>query len=178
MDAVWRSLDPEEPSLEHLCLTGWTRAEGTVVGVAGGRPYTLNYLVEIAPDGHPTFVGADVAGGAALTLRRSATGEWASGTRRPRPDLRGCADVDIRATPFTNTLPIRRLGLSVGESRELRAVWVDVPTLELRVARQRYKRTGEATYRYENLDSGYTNEITVDRFGLVTLYPGAFERLI
>ena len=44
----------------------------------------------------------------------------------------GCIDVDIRATPFTNTLPIRRLALQPGESRDLRMAFIDVPGLDVR----------------------------------------------
>jgi len=178
MHIVWRSLDPDEPSLEHLRLTPWTRAEGTVVGVIEGRPYTLSYWLDISRNGHPSRLHCALADGRHLDLSRSGTGIWTDAEERPLPHFDGCTDVDIRMTPFTNTLPLRRLGLSLGESGDLRAAWVDVPSLEVRSARQRYTRTGETTYRYEDLDSGYSNEIAADGQGLVTLYPGAFERLV
>lgn len=54
---------------------------------------------------------------------------------------------------------------------------IGVPSLEIQAACQRYTRTGDTTYLHENLNSGYSNEITVGEQGLVTLYPGAFERL-
>ena len=38
-------------------------------------------------------------------------------------------DVDISATPFTNTLPIRRLGLQPGEFAELDVAFVDAPAM-------------------------------------------------
>jgi uncharacterized protein len=47
----------------------------------------------------------------------------------------------------------------------------------MRVVRQRYTRLGAHCYRYDNLQSGYQADITVDDLGLVTGYPGAFERL-
>ncbi|WP_019585915.1 putative glycolipid-binding domain-containing protein [Deinococcus apachensis] len=171
MDVVWRSLDADEPSLEHLRLRPWTEAQGTVVGVAEGRPYTLSYGLEITGDGQPSRLRCALADGRHLDLSRSGEGEWRAAEGQPLPHLRGCTDVDIRATPLTNTLPIRRLDLSIGGTGDLRAAWVDVPSLEVRVARQRYTRTGDTTYRYQDLDSGYSNEITVDRSGLVTLSP-------
>ncbi|GMA13737.1 hypothetical protein E5F05_15390 [Deinococcus metallilatus] len=178
MNAAWRGLNPGEPSLEHLRLTPWTAVEGTVVGLREGQPYTLHYWLDLTEDGHPFRLRCDLGNRPSLDLTRSRAGEWTDAEGRLLPGLSGCTDVDLRATPFTNTLPIRRLGLPVGEAGEVRAVWVNVPTLETRVARQRYTRTGDLTYRYENLESGYVNEITVDGEGLVTLYPGAFGRLV
>lgn len=174
---LWRSLDPADPSFEHLRLFSWTHAEGTVVGALDRQPFTLTYRVEIGKDSHPGRVELSVADGPTLTLVRAADGTWTDAAGQERPELNGCTDVDIRATPFTNSIPIRRLGLAVGQSGEIRATWVNVPTLELRVARQRYTRTGGRTYRYENLESGYTNGLTVDAAGLVTLYPEAFEQV-
>jgi hypothetical protein len=101
------------------------------------------------------------------------------------PELEGCVDVDISATPFTNTLPIRRLGLEPGESAELRVAYVDVPELAVGPARQRYEyleeRAGGGLYRFEAppieaLPSGFTAQIPVDVDGLVIDYPGLFRR--
>lgn len=177
VNVVWQSLNSDRPSLEHLRLSPWTEATGTVVGLSEGQPFTLVYWLDLGTDGHPVRLRCDLAGGRHLDLSRSAEGEWTTAEQESLPLLRGCTDVDIRATPFTNTLPLRRQSLRVGEAQEVRAVWVDVPSLDVRPTRQRYTRTGEGTYRYENLDSGYSNEITVDGEGLVVRYPRAFKRL-
>ena len=50
-----------------------------------------------------------------------------------------------------------------------------MPTLKR--VRQRYTQLEEIVYRYENLDSSYRKEVTVDGAGLVMLYPEAFERV-
>ena len=92
-------------------------------------------------------------------------------------DLRDCTDIDIAVTPFTNTLPIRRLNLEVGEAAEIDVVYVTVPDLTLSPAPQRYTRLDDRIYRFESLDSGYTADITVDDHGLVTDYPGLFRRV-
>lgn len=92
-----------------------------------------------------------------------------------REDLTGCVDVDLSITPATNTLPIRRLRLAVGESAEVTAAWVRFPALSVEPLRQRYTRLAENRYRYESLESGFTAELTVDDQGLVTHYPGGWE---
>lgn len=176
MDVLWRGLDPRGESLEHLRL-GPVRARGTVIARAGGGVFTLGYVVEISPEGHPRLTTLRVVDGPTLQLRRAWDGGWSDEHGRPLPELTGCTDVDIQATPFTNTLPLRRLNLPVGAGAVILAAWVGVPELGVRAVRQRYTRLSDHAYRYENLESGYVAEITVDAAGLVTFSPGAFERV-
>ena len=95
-------------------------------------------------------------------------------------ELDGWIDVDISATPFTNTLPIRRLGLEHGESEELTVTYIRVPELLVGPERQRYgcleAQTDGGLYRFEALPSGFTAELPVDVDGLVIDYPGLFRR--
>src|SRR5215203_6431025 len=65
-------------------------------------------------------------------------GHWKRRGGEPMPDLDGCIDVDISATPFTNTLPIRRLGFEPGQSEELTVAYIRVPELLIGPERQRY----------------------------------------
>ncbi len=104
-------------------------------------------------------------------------GRWFSHGGVERPDLAGCTDVDLEASPSTNTLPIRRLRLDVDEAREVRAAWVRFPGLTVEPLRQRYTRIGEDRYRYESLDSGFSADIDVDDAGLVVHYPGGWTRM-
>lgn len=79
-------------------------------------------------------------------------------------------------TPFTNTLAIRRLGLKVGESAEIKVAYILVPELSLRAASQRYTRVADRLWRFEALDIDFTADITVDEGGFVMDYPGLFRR--
>jgi uncharacterized protein len=93
---------------------------------------------------------------------------------------RGLVDVDLGVTPSTNSLPIRRLRLSVGASAELTAVWVQFPGLEVRPLAQRYTRLDRTTYRYQSLVGGkvrFSARIRVDRQGRVARYAGLFDRV-
>jgi uncharacterized protein len=89
--------------------------------------------------------------------------------------------VDISATPFTNTLPIRRMELLPGQAYELTVAYIAVPEMETKPVRQRYTclevRPYGKLYRYESLSSGYTTELWVDNDGLVIDYPGVFKRV-
>jgi hypothetical protein len=115
-----------------------------------------------------------------IELLADGEGHWKRGGGESVPELDGCIDVDISATPFTNTLPIRRLGLEPGESEELAVTYVRVPELLVGAERQRYscleaQANGEL-YRFEALPSGFTAELPIDAEGLVIDYPGLFRR--
>lgn len=88
----------------------------------------------------------------------------------------GCLDVDIPLTPFTNTLPIRRLGLRVGETREIGVIYCDVLEEQIRPVRQRYTRISGTEYHYENVPNDFEATIVVDESGLVVDYPELFVR--
>ena len=83
------------------------------------------------------------------------------------------------ATPFTNTLPIRRHGLAAGQAETIQVVCVRFPELEVTSNRQRYTcLEPKQRYRFESLDSDFTREIEVDENGLVVTYPGPFRRIL
>ena len=111
-----------------------------------------------------------------LELLGDGRGGWTDGEGRPLPRLDGALDVDISATPLTNTLAIARLGLPVGTSAEIVTAYVAVPELTTAPDPQRYTRLGEHLYRFESLDSDFTREIEVDDDGFVVEYPGLFRR--
>ena len=85
--------------------------------------------------------------------------------------------MDLPITPFTNTLPIRRLALAAGASAEIDVVYVRAPALSVEVDRQRYTCLEPMRrYRYEAVDGSFTAEIEVDSRGLVVMYPELFRR--
>ncbi len=115
-----------------------------------------------------------------LRIERTNEKEWqVNGV--DRPDLRDCLDLDLNVSPFTNTLAIRRLTLAPGEAKEMTAVYVNLPQLEVTPARQRYQRLDPSDpprrFLYSGLDTGFTEEITVDEYALVERYPRFAERI-
>lgn len=148
---LWRAL--EAPGLEHLELVEDEAvfASSTVIGFEGGQPFTLRYELCGNADWHVTFVTLSV-GNRFLELGSAGTGAWWNADWKPVPALDGCLDADISATPFTNTLPIRRLNLHIGQSAEIDVVYISVPDLGAKPARQRYTRVGGHKYRFESLE--------------------------
>jgi uncharacterized protein len=153
-----------------------------VIGLEAGRPFRIGY--EVRCDGRwrvrEVRAAAPGSGRPVLELLSDGEGRWKRRDGEPVPELDGCIDVDISATPFTNTLPIRRLGLEPGESEELAVTYIRVPELLVGAERQRYgcldARGSGGLYRFEALPGGFTAELPVDAEGLVLDYPGLFRR--
>jgi hypothetical protein len=113
-----------------------------------------------------------------LSLRTDGQGHRRHNDGRICGDLDGCLDVDIWPTPFTNSFPIRRQPMAVGERREFRMAWIFGPDLRVQPQPQAYTRLGERLYLLQNLDgSGFSVELPVDEDGLVMDYPGLFRRV-
>jgi len=118
----------------------------------------------------------------ALDLRADGLGHWADAVTGAARPLDGCLDIDVYPSPFTNTLPIRRLPApAVGTPLALAVAYVALPELTVRPASQEYtlleRRADGARWRFRSLDSGFTAELPVDGAGLVRDYPGIARRL-
>jgi len=152
--------------------------EGTAIAALDEhRPLIARYEVGCDLEWHTRRVtvertSSDVR---ALTLAVEPSGLWHRDGEEVR-ELRGLLDVDLAITPATNTLPIRRLNLAIGQGAEVTAAWIKLPDLAVEALHQTYTRLSPDRYRYES-STGFSAEITVDEFGLVKSYPGGWERL-
>ncbi|HET6300621.1 putative glycolipid-binding domain-containing protein [Microbacterium sp.] len=168
-----RWIGVDEPS-EETCVVSRsldsTRFASTVLGPFGELVYVLSV------DADWRFRSLDLSIGERSTSIRRGPDAWAVDGRR-RPDLDDAEEVDISASPLTNTLPIRRLRLEVGQHADIVTAYVSVPDLEVVPDPQRYTRLGMDRYLYESRDSDFTRTITVDEEGYVVRYPGLFLRL-
>jgi hypothetical protein len=114
-----------------------------------------------------------------IELASDGASHWRDGTGALQPHPEGAIDVDLPITPFTNTLPIRRLDLRDRESADIRVVYIIPPDFTITTDPQRYIcLEPRRRYRYESLDSDFVREIDVDKDGLVLTYPGLFNRLL
>jgi hypothetical protein len=176
----WRRLDVpgSEEALASRTAAGWLLTGEILVDEAGVRAQ-LRYRVDLDPAWQTrsaTIEGRVDGGPFRLALAVDAGGEW----RRDGvvvPELRGAADVDLGFTPATNTLPIRRLDLAVGESRPVRSAWLRFPELQLEPLDQTYTREAERTFRYRALVDGepFVARLDTDGFGRVLVYEGLWE---
>ena len=149
--AVFLSDDCRSCRLSYLvrCDLGWNTLAATVSGWLGSDKVNIELTVD--------------------TLHR-----WRlNGLEKPA--VSGCIDVDLNFSPSTNLLPIRRLGLAIGQQMEVKAAWLRFPGFELEPLSQIYARLDEFTYRYSSNRGKFVRDITVNEVGLVTDYPGLWQ---
>lgn len=169
----WTALDrPAVQSVQATSLPDGLRFEGVLAGPDTKARFLLE--TDAAWSARRLEVTTERT---SLSLKADAPGTWRDQDGQRLPGFDGCIDPDLSASPLTNSLPIRRLGLKLAESAEIRALYVRFPDLTLSVDPQRYTRLAERRWLYESLDSDFRREIEVDADGYVTEYPGLFRRL-
>lgn len=176
---LWQRLDL--PGAEFCALSrrgdGWQLAGAAVVAF-DGVPLRADYMVECDADWRTREATlAVVSEGVERRLHIRAEGEGVWSVNGQAVDgVRGQIDIDLNVTPATNTLPIRRLNLAVGERAEVVAAWVRFPELTLEPLWQRYTRLSEDRYGYES-DGHFTTEFVVDDLGLLIDYETGWRRV-
>lgn len=86
-------------------------------------------------------------------------------------------DIDLHASPLTNTLPMRRLGLlgqPAGTTLTITAAWVLLPSLAVIPSEQTYTVLGERKIQYSS--ETFAADLTVDDDGFVVNYPALATR--
>jgi hypothetical protein len=153
---------------------------GTIVAIHEDTPLEVRYLIQCDADWQTRAVSIEQRLGleqSTLSLTVAETGKWIDHRTGPISTVSGCLEVDLELTPITNSLPINRLKLAIGQQEEIAVAWVRFPALEVVHARQSYERLSDRTYRYRSLASGFTADIDVDDIGLTVRYEGIWERI-
>jgi hypothetical protein len=108
-----------------------------------------------------------------LALEADGLGTWRSDAGLVALSAPEAIDVDLGFSPLTNSLPIWRFELDIGDSREIEVAWVRFPSLEVVSARQTYTRLDELRWRYAS--GGFEAELDVGEDGLVERYGAYWE---
>jgi hypothetical protein len=178
--AAWRHCESRS-GFEVVFLSA-RRAEGGSVAVEGSDGWSAQYAIELDDDWVTT--GARVSARSAtghhdVELEADGKGRWRI-DGRPAAHLDGCLDVDLEASCLTNALPVRRLGLEVGQAAHAPAAYVRALDLAVERLEQHYTRLddldGKQRYRYEAPAFDFECELTYDAAGLVLAYPGIGQR--
>lgn len=184
---MWSS--QEKPGLEYLRLLQLPDgivADSIILGVWEQKPFRIHYEIRCTAQWRLQAVHVNLldALSQSLHLFVDEEGTWTTEGGEIIPSLQGCLDVDISATPFTNTLPIRRLALQQGSVATLTMAYIAIPQLQVEVTKQRYTCLDVTPvggrYLFESLRNGtstFSAELPVDEDGLVLDYPGLFRRV-
>ncbi|EKS9912244.1 putative glycolipid-binding domain-containing protein [Burkholderia multivorans] len=142
---------------------------GSVAGAIDGTPFRVDYAIACDADWltRSARVTRWIGAAARQIDLRCDGGRWTiDGVDAPA--LAGATDVDLGFSPSTNTLPIRRLALKVGDAAAIRTAWLRFPAFDIVRGEQRYTRIAPNAYRYES--GTYAADLTVDAAGLVIDY--------
>jgi hypothetical protein len=153
------------------------RLRGHTSAVEDGEAYAVRY--EIALDERwrtrEARVASDtVAGPAEIVLTADGEGRWTV-DGKPAPQLDGLIDVDLEASACTNTLPLHRLSLPLGEVTEAPAAYVRALDLSVTRLDQTYRRLDDCRYDYTS-EAGFRAVLEYDPAGLIVDYPGIAVR--
>lgn len=168
-------------SLENCLInTAATGVEITsaLVGLYQGKLYRVEYSIQTSAKWETTSVEIKCQHNNSrqlIKLHREDNASWLLDGKK-NPVFDGCADVDIPVTPFTNSLPINRLRLVVGSEQIVPVIYIDVLSGDVKPVRQKYIRTAENAYHYENIPNDFEADIVVDQSGFVVDYPELFVR--
>jgi hypothetical protein len=116
-----------------------------------------------------------------VVLEADGEGRWLVDGQR-RAELDGCIDVDLESSVCTNTLPIHRLGLVVGEPTDVPAAYVRASDVRVERLEQRYLWLGDTATgsqcEYEAPALEFRARLSYDHAGLVLNYPGLARRML
>jgi hypothetical protein len=171
----WRRVD--EPGLELMALSrtaSGLSVRSTLIH-AGEESFGLRYHWELDMSWRTRTLRIERtdATDKSLLIERAGDTSWRV-DGKARPDLAGCHEVDVSATPFCNGLAIRRMGETDGEWL---ALFVEASVLTCQPSRQRYEHLGPRAWRYvdKGVSEGFTALLDLDEEGLVAKYEHLFE---
>jgi hypothetical protein len=177
---LWKGIEFE--SLEN-CLINSTEAgteiSSTIIGQYEGKVYLVDYQIKTNAAWETVFVSIE----SRINFRTQywqfegdCQGNWRK-NGKVAAHLGECIDIDIPLTPFTNTLPINRLKLAIGESRLIKVIYLDLLSDEFKPVQQKYTRLKEDVYHYENVPNDFEADIIVDKQGFLVDYPRLFLKI-
>lgn len=170
-EIIWHS--PSLGSMEHFAWfmrAGRRHLRGVVVLPIDDQPAHIVYRLEIDERWHTRSVKFEIhqAGRRCrIELEADGEGRW-NGAEGELSELTGCIDVDLGWSPVTNTLPIRRVPLAVGETTTIDAAWIRFPELVMERSAQTYERLSHDIWQYRS--GSFTADLLVDDDGLVRRY--------
>jgi uncharacterized protein len=183
--AAWKHVEARE-GFEVVFIQSQAegfRFEGVTAAVESGEPWWVRYVIELSASWYTRRAVISVRSSQAvraIVLETDGDGHWRIDGRR-QPYLDGCPDVDLESSALTNTFPVHRLALGVGEGGDTPAAYVRAVDLSVERLDQHYHRLadGETGHRYAYRAPRFDADFVLpyDGSGLVTQYPGLAARV-
>lgn len=164
--------------LTHEDQGGMIALESVIVGVKNGVPFKKAYALQYDYQGRLAPFSMVEQG---INVVYTGDGRWQNQNGDPLPEFEGCGCIDIRETPFTNTLAIKQLRLEPGESAELDLVFFEFSERSAHRDRQRYtcieKSAKGSLMTFLQLSTGFEVSLYTDSYDFIKHYPELFRRI-
>lgn len=168
-------------SLENCVLTTTdtgSDVNSVIIGMYDNKIYRVEYLIRTNEHWQTLFFELRTQlddRREVISYHSDGKGNWTK-NGSPVNEFKGCIDIDIPLTPFTNTLPINRIKLSVNKNQQIKVLYLDILNHQIKPVQQRYTRLSQTEYKYENVPNDFEAIVIVDESGLVIDYPELFVR--
>ena len=151
---------------------------GTALLMVDNFPSHLNYSVHCDRGWKTSYASVEGYVGkksVSIRVKVSESRDWIV-NGQPQADLKGCLDIDLGFTPATNTLPILRLDLRVGDAMKTTAAWLKFPGFGFSALDQEYSHISDSEYLYQSGNRTYSAVLSVNSAGFVTSYPELWDQ--
>ncbi|WP_433522301.1 putative glycolipid-binding domain-containing protein [Nocardia pseudovaccinii] len=158
---------------------GGRQVRGVTTATEDGQSWIVDYVIEV--DQLWLTRSARITGRCDGLTRVTVIGSDGLGSWQidgiPAPQPRGCLDLDLEASAVTNTFPVHRLNLPIGQTTSAPAAYVRAVGLAVDRLEQTYSRAGERLYDYTAPAFDFACRLTYDQHGLILDYPGIATRV-
>ena len=168
-------------SLENCVLTYKDESievNSVIVGAHESKIYRIDYSIKTNRNWESIFFEVKTQLSdkkAAFNYHSDGRGNWTK-NGVPVNEFKGCIDIDISLTPFTNSLPINRIQWELNKPQQIKVLFLDILSQEIIPVQQRYTKLSNTEYKFENVPNDFEAIITVDESGIVVNYPELFVR--
>ena len=168
-------------SREHCVLTNNDESidvSSVIVGAHDDKIYRVDYSIKTNRNWECIFFELTIQLSdkkEIINYHSDGRGNWTK-NGAPVNEFKGCIDIDISLTPFTNSLPINRLEWELNKPLQINVMFLDILSHKIIPVQQRYTKLSNTEYKFENVPNDFEAVITVDESGIVVNYPELFVR--
>lgn len=176
---LWTGI--EYYSLENCLVSSnniGNEINSTIIGYYQNKIYTAEYFIKTNTQWEPLLLELKYRidnQESALQLEKTTNNNWLL-NNKPMNKFHDCIYIDISITPFTNTLPVNNLQLSLNERKKIKVIYINIFEQQVKQVEQIYQRLSATKYLYQNVPNDFEAEIDFDEFGFVVNYPQLFTK--
>jgi hypothetical protein len=177
---VWQSLAwPSNVIHQHMTAAQAHYGHGFVAGRSDeGLPLAIEYEIALTAEWEVSQVRIkSLVDGREISLICEDK-KWYDGQGNHLIEFDGIPFIDLSISPFTNTLPIKRLRFDGDKPQQIETLYFDENRFLIRKVQQLYSKLNEKTYRYQDVEQpDFVVDLVVDNDGWVIEYPQLFKRV-